>query len=187
MSYQLEKIIIGCFAAFVPKGTAIGENTVDSGFYPEDEEDLENWKTLGCVLDSSFEAVNEPGEADYCPDAVNGGYYKEEENNIVKDIIKMTLKCSSEMFWQLAWGMKTAPVDGTPVTPFADKLRAVEGWLNFEQRDQNNVKKVMAVVYGRFSLDAAPSWTKDRTKPAFKFEVIPSPIASVEPKNIAPV
>jgi hypothetical protein len=182
MALKLEKLIIGNFASFVEKGTVVGENTVDSGFYPEDEEDLDAWSSLGCVLDATPEPEVET-DSDYCPDAA-GGYRKEDTDNVVKDVIKMTLKCHSEPIWRMILGVKAKLVNGTPQTPFANKDRFVEGWLNIEQRAQDGVARTLMVIYGRLKIDANPSWSKDPTKPSVRFEILTSSIASVEPNAI---
>jgi len=183
MSLNPEKLIIGNFAHFVEKGTVVGENTVDSGFYPEESEDLSAWNELGCVL----QAVPEPTintTTDKCPSPA-GGYIDEDTNNVTKDVLKISLKCYSEPIWRMVWGLAAPIVNGTPQTPFLSKDRFVEGWLNFEQRGDDGQKRTVSVIYGRMRIDENPTWSADPSKPAIRFEVMYSSIASLEPLNIA--
>lgn len=185
MAFRLEKLIIGNFASFVEAGTVVGEeeNLVGPDFYPEDTEDLGVYGSLGCVLEAEPE-VTEEDDPDYCP-SLAGGYDLEEDPTVVKDVIKMSLKCHSEPIWRLIWGFKNKIVNGTPQTPFGSKKRYVEGWLIFEQRAGDGVTKMNAAIYGRLRLDAAPKWSKDPTKPAVRFEKRYSSIATGEPGAIA--
>jgi hypothetical protein len=182
--YKLEKLIIGTFASFVEDGTEVGENTVGIDFYPEAPN--EAWASIGCVLDATPETETET-DTDYCPNP-GGGYSKEDDQNVVKDLLKMSLRAHSEIIHRLVWGLDAPIQDDTPVTPFTRTDRFVRGWLHFTGRAQDGTDRFVAALYGKLRLDANPKWSKDPTKPAISFEVIKSSlINSVVPDNVNPI
>lgn len=182
---KLEKLILGAFASFVADGTTYGTgptNTAGIGLYPNADTYPSTWKSLGCVLDASAEVVSETYEDD-CP-LPGGGYGRTTEEVVLQDIIKLSLREHSEIIHRMVWGAAAAIVDDTAFTPFKNKDRFVLGWLHFQLRGTDGVDRIVAALWGKLRLDAAPKWAKDPTKPAVKFEIITSPIQAVEPLGI---
>jgi hypothetical protein len=182
--YNLQKLILGAFASFVEDGTSVGDppNTVGADFFPSADDYSEAWNSLGCVSQSSLEPKVETDIVS-CPSPA-GGYIEEETENVVADVIKLSLRDHSEPIFRMIWGL-TAPVeDGTPVAPFANKDRFVKGWLNFTLRGQDGQDRIVAALYGKLRMDANPTWSKDPTKPAVKFQVLYSPIAAIVPDQV---
>ena len=185
MSYNLQKRILGAFASFVEDGTTYGSpsNTVGVGVYPNADTFPNAWNSMGCVIDASPETEVETDE-DYCP-SPSGGYIKESTETVVRDMIKLSLKTHSEPIERMIWGKSGAVVDGAAFTPFAKKDRFVKGWLHFQLREGGGSDVIVAALYGKMRLDAAPKWSKDPTKPAVRFEILYSPIMSAMPAGIA--
>jgi hypothetical protein len=182
---KLEKLILGAFASFAAEGTTYGTspvNTVGIGLYPNADTFPASWKSLGCVLDSSAETVTETYEDD-CPQAA-GGYGRTTEEVVLQDIIKLSLREHSELIHRMVWGADAAIVNDAAFTPFKKKDRFVQGWLHFQLRGQDGTDRIVAALWGKLRLDAAPKWAKDPTKPAVKFEIITSTIQAVEPLAI---
>jgi len=185
--YKLEKLIIGTFASFTEAGAEVGEapdpvNIVGPLFMPTFPGEL--YSSLGCILDATPETEVET-DTDYCPNA-SGGYTKTDDQNVVKDMLKLSLRAHSEPIHRLIWGADAVLVDGTPTTPFVTTDRFVEGWLQFQGVGQDGDDRFVASLYGRIRLDAAPQWAKDPTKPAIRFEIIKTSLNAYEPDNINP-
>jgi len=181
MSYQLEKLILGSFAHFVEEGTEYGDPVNETGIalYPNADTYPEVWNSMGCVLDSTAETVTETYEDD-CP-SPSGGYKRETETAVLQDMLKLSLRAHSEPIHRLVWGA-AAPIENADAfTPFAKSDRFVLGWLHFQLRGQDGADRIVAALYGKLRLDAAPKWAKDPTKPAVKFEIITSTIQTVLP------
>lgn len=185
MAYNLHKRILGAFASFVEVGAVFGDpvNTVGAELYPNADPYPELWNSLGCVIDASPEVEVETDE-DFCPSPA-GGYVKETTQSVVQDILKLSLKTHSEPIERLIWGASAAIVDQTQFTPFAAKDRFIAGWLHLQLREQGGTDTVVAALYGKLRLDAAPKWSKDPTKPAVKFEILYSSVATVLPDGIS--
>jgi hypothetical protein len=181
---KLEKLILGAFAAFVEEGTSYGDpaNLAGIALYPNADTYPDSWSQLGCVLDSSPETVLETYDDD-CPNP-SGGYTRETDTAVLQDMIKLSLRAHSELIHRMVWGSSAAIVDDAAFTPFAKKDRFVKGWLLFQLRAGDGVDRVVAALYGKMRLDAAPKWAKDPTKPAIKFEILTSTIQTVEPASI---
>jgi hypothetical protein len=184
--YQLEKLILGTFAHFVEDGTSYGSpaNTSGIALYPNADTYPAAWNSMGCVLDSTAEVVEESYEDD-CPNP-SGGYSRETDMQVMQDILKLSLRAHSEPIHRLVWGAAAPIVNATAFTPFAKKDRFVKGWMHFQLRGQDGEDRVVAAIYGKLRLDAAPKWAKDPTKPAVKFEIVTSTIQTVLPGVINP-
>jgi hypothetical protein len=183
--YKLEKLIIGTFAHFVEAGTEVGTepvNTVGALFKPTFPG--EPWASMGCILDATPETEVET-DTDYCPNA-SGGYTKADDQNVVKDMLKLSLRAHSEPIHRLIWGANAKLADTTSVTPFVKTDRFVEGWLQFQGVGQDGLARFVASLYGKIRLDAAPQWAKDPTKPAIRFEIIKTALNTYVPDKINP-
>jgi hypothetical protein len=178
---KLEKLIIGNFAYFVEGGTTVDATEVSITAYP-DVDPITNWESLGCITETEFETEKET-DTDYCP-SPTGGYSKIEEEQTVRDLIKMKCRDTSEPFWRMLLGLNSKIVDETAQTPFINKRRYVEGWLKVQGRGLDGADRVVMNVWGRLKIDETPKWSKDPTKPGYVFEVIFSEIATVEPDGI---
>ncbi len=178
---KLEKIIIGAFGFLAEDGATIDENTVSIDAYP-DVDPVENWESIGCITEVTFETEKET-DTDYCPDP-NGGYAKVDTERVVRDIIKFKTKQAGEPFWRMQFGLKDKIVNATAQTPFASKDRSIKFWFKCQGRAEDGADRVVMNVFGELSIDETPKWSKDPTKPGYKFEVINSSIATVEPDGI---
>lgn len=181
MAYNLEKLVIGGFLFFVESGKTIDAITVDKDTYP-DVDPITNWNSLGCISEVNFEPETET-DTDYCPDPA-GGYTKEDDERVVRDLIKFVTREHSEPFWRLLLGLNNEIVNGTAQTPLANNQRYIEGWLKVQGRADDGSDRIVMNIWGRLSLDANPKWSKDPTKPALKFQKLYSSIATVEPADI---
>lgn len=182
---KLEKLILGTFASIVPAGTTYGSgptNTAGIGLYPNADTYPATWLSLGDVLDASAETVTETYEDDI--PAAAGGYARETEEVVLQDIIKLSLRSHSEVIHRMIWGASAVIVNDTAFTPFKNKDRFILTWLHFQLRGQDGVDRIVAALWGKLRLDAAPKWAKDPTKPAVKFQIITSTIQAVEPLAI---
>lgn len=178
---KLEKLIIGNFAFFVEGGSEIDGVSVSKSAFP-DVEPAENWHSMGCVSETTFETEKESDE-DYCPSPM-GGYQKIKTESVVRDTIKFKVRQTSELFWRLSLGLKEKIVNSTPQAPFSATHRYIEGWLKIQGRGDDGKDRVVMNVWGRLYMDENPKWSKDPTKPSYAFDVLYSPAASVEPADI---
>ena len=181
MSYNLEKLIIGGFLSFAEGGTTIDSLTIDSSAYP-DNDPVENWSPLGCISEVNFETETET-DTDYCP-SPTGGYDKNDDEVISKDLIKFVTKDHSEPFWRLLMGTPAAIVDDATQVPFSEPRRYVEGWLKIQGVGDDGNDRIMLHVWGRLSIDSNPKWSKDATKPALKFQKFFSSASTILPTGI---
>lgn len=178
---KLEKLTIGGFLYFVESGKTIDGIEVSDAAYP-DVDPIENWNSLGCIQEVNFEPETET-DTDYCPSPA-GGYEKQDDERVVKDLIKFVTREHSEPFWRLLLGLSAEIADSVAQTPFNNGRRYIEGWLKVQGRGDNGVDRIVMNVWGRLSIDANPKWSKDPTKPALKFQKQYSSIATVEPDSI---
>lgn len=178
---KLEKSIIGNFVSFAESGLTIDAVVVSVAAFPDDDPTT-NWESLGCITETDFETEKET-DTEYCP-SPNGGYDKIEEEQTVRDVIKMKCRDTSEPFWRMLLGLNAKIVDVTAQVPFANKLRYIEGWLKVQGVGLDGSDRVAMKVWGRLKIDENPKWSKDPTKPGYMFEVLYSAIATVEPDNI---
>lgn len=180
--YLLKKELIGAFMGFVPTGSIVDGITVGIDAYP-DVDPAENWNDLGCIQEVNFETETEP-DTDYCP-SPSGGYDKDDDENVVADTLNFISRDHSEPIWRMLMGLKNPAVNGVAQAPFAESRRYIEGWLKVQGRGTDGTDRIVMNVYGRLSLDGTPKWSKDPTKPALKFKVRTSPIATVTPQGIS--
>ncbi len=181
MSYSLQKLTIGAFLFFVESGKQIDGTTVGASAYP-DVEPPENWNSLGCISEFNSEAVTET-ETEYYPNPA-GGYNKIEDTFVVQDVLKFVTRQHCEPFWRMLLGFKEEIANGIGQTPFAEKRRHIEGWLKVQGRGPDGADRIVMNVWGRLRIDSNPKWSKAAAKPALRFEVLYSPIATAEPAGI---
>ena len=185
-AFLLRRNPYACFASFVEAGTVVGEeeNVVSADYYPDAEEDLGVYSSIGCILQASPEAVTED-DVVKCPQA-NGTYLQKNNPIVVQDNLKLSLECDFEIIHRLTWGLQNKIANSTAQTPFASPTRYVEGWLIFEQRIPGGGTVVNAALYVRIYLDAARTWSSAPDSPAIRCEILYSPIATIEPDLILP-
>ena len=176
-----EKLILGTFISFAETGTTIDSTTVGPAAFPDDEPTT-NWASIGCVLESDWETEKET-DTDYCPNAA-GGYSKTEDEQTVRDIIKFKVRESSELFMRMMLGFPAIIVDDAAQVPFTETRRFIEGWIKVQGVGEDGDDRVVMKVYGKLKLDENPKWSKDPTKPGYKFEVAANAIATAIPSNI---
>lgn len=178
---KLEKLTIGNFLSFVEAGETIDGVTVSAAAFP-DNDPPENWPSLGAISETDFEAEVET-DTDYIA-SLSGGYIKEDDERVLSDYIKFKSRDMSELVWRLQLGLRDKITNGTAQTPFASKVRFIDGWLRVQAKAQDGLDRVVMNVWGRLRLDENPKYSKDPTKPGLKFQVLYSSIAEVTPENI---
>ena len=178
---KLEKLIIGSTISFAEAGTTIDGILVTADAFPDDDP-VENWASLGCVSETNIEPETET-DTDYCANAL-GIYEKIDDERVVAVIIKFQVRDHSEQFWRMILGVPVAIADGVVQIPFSTARRYIDGWVKIDAFGDDGVKRINMLVWGRLTVDAAPKWSKDATKPALKFQKFYSAISTVTPTAI---
>lgn len=176
---SLERRLKGAHAYFIPFGETVDSGTVSSTSWP-DNDPTTNWTnySAGCI-----ERVQPLREFDteelICPKA-SGGYEKQVEQRSTRDGWICQLNQYNQWVTQLEYGLASAPVAGTPQTPFASSDRYIDGVLLIQARGTSGTDHHVEQWHARMRLATVPDWTNATSKPVVEFQVIANDLNTFE-------
>lgn len=178
MPINLRREIIGSILNFAQAGVMTddgqgGEIAISPTVKPAaDSGDWDNLgRTVSCKPTSD---TTTDGEVSFNP--VTRKYEKTEEIIVLADYLDVVVRDHQALIWKLVFGIEgDVPSDGSPIIPFAEDIRKVEGWLQFQAvATKDNISRSIMDLWIEMTLKNYPGWTEKATLPELRLKVISS-------------
>lgn len=180
--FNLQKTMIGATAFFIENGLVIDSVTVSKNAKP-DVDPTANWRTLGCVNQLTPYQQTEEDTPIKCFNGTR--YIQERETIVLEDGWDIVLRDHSEPIYRLLLGLAAEIQDGTPVIPYANNVRKIEGWLKLQGRNVNANGDVWVMdLYCKMELPELPTYNDKTVLPTVRFTSLGSDYDVVELTNV---
>lgn len=180
--FNLQKTMIGALAFFIEGGKTVDGVNVSKSAKP-DVDPTTNWQKIGCVSELTPYRQTEQDTPVSCFDGIR---YRTENTTItVEDGWDIRFREFSEPVYRLLLGLSAEIQDDTPVIPFQQNIREIEGWLKLQGRNVNNNGDVWVKdLWCKMELIEVPTFNNRTVLPQLRFTSLGSDYDVVQLTNV---